>query len=79
MEEAVAVKREEEKEAVARAAMYPPAVGEALDEDEDEDGGEGAGWRDSGMGTSLDDGERGVVQRRRRALFGGGNRGEGEY
>lgn len=77
MEEAVAVKREEEKEAVARAATYPPAVGEALDEDED--GREGAGWRDSGMGTSLDDGERGVVQRRRRALFGGGNRGEGEY
>ena len=55
--------------AIASASIQP--LGAEAD-DEDEDGETIPPWRDSGIGTSLDDTDRRNVQRRRRALFGGG-------
>lgn len=70
------VKTEEEKESakaeeeeVARSTKtLLPLNAEADDEQDDEDL-DLAGWRDSGIGTSLDDGRLRAVERRRRALF----------
>ena len=65
------VKREEEE--ISRAATIDPLQNEADDEDDDEERGT-ASWRDSGIGTSLEEGDRREsVQRRRRALFSGRN------
>lgn len=71
-------KREEEEarvkeEEIERTTGIPPLIAEADDED-DEDFGGSLG-RDSGLGTSLEEGDRRGVQRRRKALFGGGGRG----
>ena len=67
-EEEERVKLEEEEE-IERTTRIQPLVAEADDEDEDED--DPMGWRDSGLGTSLEEGDRRGVQRRRKNLFGG--------
>ena len=64
------IKREEEE--VIRSAAIDPLHNEADDED-DHEGQETAGWRDSGIGTSLEEGDRRDSVQRRRALFGGRN------
>ena len=65
------IKKEEEE--TIKSAAIDPFHNEADDEDDDE-GRDTAGWRDSGIGTSLEEGDRREsVQRRRRALFGGRN------
>ena len=62
------IKREEED--VTRSAAIDPVNNEA--DDEDDEGRETTGWRDSGIGTSLEEGDRrDAVQRRRRVLFSG--------
>ena len=69
------IKQEQEEEDIERTTNIEPLTGEADDEDEegDDDADFPANWRDSGLGTSFDEGERRrAVQRRRRALFGGG-------
>lgn len=73
-----AAKREDEEarvkeEEIERTTRIQPLIAEADDEDDD-DFGETLG-RDSGLGTSLEEGDRRGVQRRRKALFGGGGRG----
>ncbi|KAL8900443.1 MAG: hypothetical protein Q9207_005691 [Kuettlingeria erythrocarpa] len=59
------VKKEEED--LLQSVGVQPLIAEADDEDE---GGETTGFRDSGIGTSLDDDQRAQVQKRRKALFG---------
>lgn len=59
------VKKEEED--VLQSTGVQPLIAEADDEDE---GAETTGFRDSGIGTSLDDDRRAQVQKRRKALFG---------
>jgi hypothetical protein len=54
---------EREEEDVGRTAAIQPLLAEADDEDEDDFDS----WRDSGIGTSLDDGARRGMQRRRRS------------
>lgn len=73
-----AIKEEEEKENVkkeehgtGRSTEVPLLAAEADDEQDEDDDMDLAGWRDSGIGTSLDDGGRMGTERRRRALFGG--------
>lgn len=61
------------EEEIERTTGIQPLIAEADDED-DEDFGETLG-RDSGLGTSLEEGDRRGVQRRRKALFGGVGRG----
>ena len=48
-------------------------VGEADDEDDFEDEEAlGSGWRDSGIGTGVEEGRAAGIQRRRKALLGSG-------
>ena len=61
--------RIKEEEDIEMTTGIQPLVAEADDEDEEESLGN---WRDSGIGTSIDEGRRSGVQKRRRALFGGG-------
>lgn len=63
------VKREEEE--VMRSTDIQPLAGEADDEDDDI-AEEMSGWRDSGIGTGLDEERMASVQRRRKALMGSG-------
>ncbi|KAI4120995.1 MAG: hypothetical protein LQ338_006627 [Usnochroma carphineum] len=58
------VKQEED---VMQTTGVQPLIAEADDEDE---GAETTGFRDSGIGTSLEEDRREQVQRRRKALFG---------
>ena len=60
--------RIKEEEEIERTTGIHPLVAEADDEDEEDNV---AAWRDSGIGTSLEEGDRRGVQKRRRALFGG--------
>ena len=66
-EERIKIKEEEE---IERTTGIQPLVAEA--DDEDEEAGDPLGWRDSGIGTSLEEGDRRGVQRRKRNMFGGG-------
>ncbi|MCJ1281670.1 hypothetical protein MMC26_000992 [Xylographa opegraphella] len=66
--------KQEEADELERTTRVQPLVAEPDDEDEDDDA-EFFSFRDSGIGTSLDEGDRRAVQRRRKALFGGGGRG----
>ncbi len=70
------VKKEEEEEVkkdeVLRSTAIQPLVAEADDEDDDM-----TEWRDSGIGTGLDEQRLGSVQRRRKALLGSGALGGG--
>lgn len=59
------VKKEEED--VIQSTRVQPLIAEADDEDE---GTETTGFRDSGIGTSLEEDRRAQVQKRRKALFG---------
>lgn len=72
------VKREEEikreEEEVLRAAEMQPLAAEADDEDDDMSQGT-SGFRDSGIGTGLDDERLASVQRRRKALMNGRDTG----
>lgn len=73
------IKKEDEEEIERTTHPQPLAGTEADDEDDDEQLDEdpdlGMGFKDSGIGTSVDDGERGNgVQRRRRSTFGGSGR-----
>ena len=75
------IKKEEKEEEgelpLRRSSGNPPTTvgAEADDEDEDDDDVESAAWRDSGIGTGLDDADRNMgVHQRRRALFGGRGR-----
>ena len=65
------VKKEEDEDVKTQELLQStdiqPLAAEADDEDEDM-----TGWRDSGIGTGLDEGSSASVQRRRKALFGGG-------
>lgn len=56
-----------EVEDVIQSTGVQPLIAEADDEDE---GAETTGFRDSGIGTSLEDDPRAQVQKRRKALFG---------
>ncbi|MCJ1253250.1 hypothetical protein MMC24_001061 [Lignoscripta atroalba] len=60
-----------EEEEIERTTGIQPLVGEADDEDEEEDERDGVSFRDSGIGTSLEEGDRRAGQRRRKALFSG--------
>lgn len=63
----------EEEEELIRSAAIDPLHNEADDEEDDEER-DTTGWRDSGIGTSLEEGDRREsVQRRRKALFSGRN------
>lgn len=65
--------RVKEEEEVLESAAIDPLHNEADDEEDDEER-DTTGWRDSGIGTSLEEGDRSEsVQRRRRALFSGIN------
>ncbi len=65
------VKREEDQ---VTPAPFNVFHNEADDEEDDEER-ETTGWRDSGIGTSLEEGDRrDSVQRRRKALFSGRNK-----
>ena len=73
-----AVKKEEEEakakeEEIERTTGIQPLIAEADDEDDEDFGG--SFGRDSGLGTSLEEGNRGGVQRRRKTLFGVGGKG----
>ncbi|KAI4288994.1 MAG: hypothetical protein L6R35_001740 [Caloplaca aegaea] len=57
-----------EEEDVLQSTGVQPLIAEADDEGE---GAETSGFRDSGIGTSLDEDRRAQVQRRRKALSGG--------
>ncbi|MCJ1389146.1 hypothetical protein MMC18_002000 [Xylographa bjoerkii] len=72
-EEDPRVKKEEVDE-IERTTEIQPLVAEADDEDEEDDA-EAFSFRDSGIGTSLEEGDRRGVQRRRKGLFGGGGGG----
>ena len=64
------VKREEDE--VMESTGIQPLGAEADDEDDDE---AVVSWRDSGVGSSLEDADRRrSVQKRRKALFGGSNK-----
>jgi len=64
------VKREEDE--VMESTSIQPLGAEADDEDDDE---AVVSWRDSGVGTSLEDADRRrSVQKRRKALFGGSHK-----
>lgn len=68
------VKREEEmkreEDEIMRSTGVQPLAAEADDEDEDDDMfDETSGFRDSGIGTGLDDERLASVQRRRKALM----------
>ena len=68
-----AVKKEED--ALGDVAIPPlsATVAEADDEDDFEDAGaSSSAWRDSGIGTSLEEERRAGVQRRRKGLLGSG-------
>lgn len=76
-EEERSIKEENEDEMRLRSLGIPPPLveAEADDEDEDDEDVESTAWRDSGIGTGLDDGDRRMgVHRRRRELFGGSGR-----
>lgn len=71
-------KREEEgakvkEEEIERTTGIQLLMAEADDEDDEDFGGSLA--MDSGLGTSHEEGDRRGVQKRRKALFGGGERG----
>lgn len=66
------VKREEDE--VVRSTNIQPLTTEADDEGDDVTE-EMSGWRDSGIGTGLDDERLASVQRRRKALMGSGGAG----
>ena len=66
-EEKESAKAEEEEVARSTRTLLPLNA-EADDEQDDEDL-DLVGWRDSGIGTSLDDGGLRAAERRRRALF----------
>lgn len=72
------VKREEdikrEEDEVLRSAEIQPLAAEADDEDDDMSQ-ETSGFRDSGIGTGLDDERLASVQRRRKALMNGRDSG----
>lgn len=70
------IKKEEDEARLRSLGIPPPPPVEAEADDEDEDDEmESAAWRDSGIGTGLDDADRNMgVHRRRRALFGGSGR-----
>ena len=72
------VKREEEikreEDIVLRSAESQPLAAEADDEDDDVSQ-ETSGFRDSGIGTGLDDERLASVQRRRKALMNGRDTG----
>ena len=63
------VKREDDN-VIASASIQPLGV-EADDEDEDDDGRGIRSWRDSGIGTSLEEGDRRNVHRRRTSMLSG--------
>ena len=65
-EEEARIKEEEE---IERTTDIQPLGGEADDEDE-ETGGTGSAWRDSGIGTGIEEGDGRGVQRRRRSSHG---------
>jgi hypothetical protein len=67
-EEDEQVKREEDE--VVRSTGIQPLVTEADDED-DEAAEATSSWRDSGLGTGIDEERIASVQRRRKALMGG--------
>ena len=65
------IKKEEDEPGLSAAvAAMQPLTAEADDEDDFEDAG--GSWRDSGVGTSLDEERRTGVQRRRKAVMGPG-------
>ena len=64
-------KEEEERVQLMSAQSL---IAEADDEDDDVSE-ENSGWRDSGLGTGLDEDRVTIVQRRRKALVGDGGRG----
>ncbi len=67
------IKREEDE--VLRSAEIQPLAAEADDEDDDDFSQETSGFRDSGIGTGLDDERLASVQRRRKALMNGRDSG----
>lgn len=75
-EEERSIKEENEGEVRLRSLGIPPSLveAEADDEDEVDEDVESATWRDSGIGTGLEDGDRSMGVRRRRELFGGSGR-----
>lgn len=60
------IKREQDE--VMNSADLQPLAGEADDEDDD-DLGDISGWRDSGIGTGMDEDRRAGIQRRRKAMM----------
>ena len=66
------IKREEDE--VLRSTQVQPLAAEA-DDEEDDVSVETSGFRDSGIGTGLDDERLASVQRRRKALMNGVDRG----
>ena len=68
------VKKEEEEEETVHPTGVQSLIAEADDEDEDVTEGT-SGWRDSGLGTGLDEDRVTNVQRRRKALIGDRGRG----
>lgn len=72
-DEDVKIKKEEMEE-MERTTGIQRLTTEADDEDEEDDH-EAWSFRDSGIGTSLEEGDARGVQRRRKGLFGGGGRG----
>lgn len=72
------VKREDndvkEEEETLQSMSVQSFIAEADDEDDDVTEGT-SGWRDSGLGTGLDEDRVTSVQRRRKALMGDGGRG----
>jgi len=70
-EDDTAENAKQEEEGIMDSTSIQPLGAEADDEDDDE---AVVSWRDSGVGTSLDDADRRrSVQKRRKALFGGPN------
>lgn len=72
------VKKEDNDVKAEEETVQPMSVHSLIAEadDEDDDGIEGtSGWRDSGLGTGLDEDRVTGVQRRRKALVGDGGRG----
>lgn len=72
-EEREEIAKKEEEELVGSTGI-PLWTAEADDEDDKDEDLNFARWRDSGMGTSVDDGDRRGVNRRRRAIFEGNGR-----
>ena len=71
-EEDQAIKKEEDE--LVRSTGIQPLLNEA-DDEEDDVSHETSGWRDSGIGTGLDEERLASVQRRRKALMGKGASG----